>query len=267
MLIDWFTVVAQIINFLILLVLLHRFLYKPILKTIDKRQDQMAARWHAAEAAQEKARAEAQKHRQAQQTLEEQREQLLAEARSTAQTVHYTELQKAREAIAQKRREWQNALDHEQQTIMADLQHQFGLQMVAIIRRVLQDLANADLEQQAIQTFQHKLQNLDTDTRQAMAAAFADQDQPITVQTALELPAESQAALRQTLQDSQLLNGHPIRFDVSPELIFGIRLQNKAYDLAWSAEDYLEDLERTLRQHLPLVASQPPQAPEPEAAD
>jgi F-type H+-transporting ATPase subunit b len=32
MLIDWFTVVAQIINFLILVYLLKRFLYKPIIK-------------------------------------------------------------------------------------------------------------------------------------------------------------------------------------------------------------------------------------------
>jgi len=38
MLIDWFTVVAQVINFLILVWLMKRFLYKPILNAIAARE-------------------------------------------------------------------------------------------------------------------------------------------------------------------------------------------------------------------------------------
>jgi F-type H+-transporting ATPase subunit b len=41
--IDWFTVIAQAINFLILVWLLKRFLYKPILKAIDEREKKIAA--------------------------------------------------------------------------------------------------------------------------------------------------------------------------------------------------------------------------------
>ena len=36
--IDWFTLIAQIINFILLMWLLKRFLYKPILAAIDKRE-------------------------------------------------------------------------------------------------------------------------------------------------------------------------------------------------------------------------------------
>ena len=43
MLIDWFTVGAQAVNFLILVWLLKRFLYKPILKAIDAREKRIAA--------------------------------------------------------------------------------------------------------------------------------------------------------------------------------------------------------------------------------
>ena len=42
MLIDWFTVVAQVVNFLILVWLLKRFLYKPILDAIDAREKRIA---------------------------------------------------------------------------------------------------------------------------------------------------------------------------------------------------------------------------------
>ena len=43
MLIDWFTVVAQVVNFLILVWLLKRFLYKPILDAIDAREKRIAS--------------------------------------------------------------------------------------------------------------------------------------------------------------------------------------------------------------------------------
>ena len=40
--IDWFTVLVQAINFLILVWLLKRFLYKPILHAIDEREKGIA---------------------------------------------------------------------------------------------------------------------------------------------------------------------------------------------------------------------------------
>ena len=43
MLIDWFTVLAQLVNFLILVWLLKRFLYRPILDAIDAREKRIAA--------------------------------------------------------------------------------------------------------------------------------------------------------------------------------------------------------------------------------
>ena len=50
MLIDWFTVAAQAINFLILVGLLSRFLYKPILHAIDEREKGIATQLAQAEA-------------------------------------------------------------------------------------------------------------------------------------------------------------------------------------------------------------------------
>ena len=59
MLIDWFTVVAQVVNFLILVWLLKRFLYKPILDAIDAREKRIAAELADADA--KKAAAEKQR--------------------------------------------------------------------------------------------------------------------------------------------------------------------------------------------------------------
>ena len=47
--IDWVTVLAQIANFLVLLWLLKRFLYRPILDGIDAREAQISKRMAAAD--------------------------------------------------------------------------------------------------------------------------------------------------------------------------------------------------------------------------
>ncbi|HEY4789048.1 MAG TPA: hypothetical protein VIH57_23530, partial [Bacteroidales bacterium] len=49
MLIDWFTVAAQLINFLVLVWLLKRFLYKPVLKAIDEREKRIVMQLQEAE--------------------------------------------------------------------------------------------------------------------------------------------------------------------------------------------------------------------------
>ncbi|MEO8614423.1 MAG: F0F1 ATP synthase subunit B, partial [Luteolibacter sp.] len=59
MLIDWFTVGAQALNFLILVGLMKRFLYKPILSAIDAREKKIAAELADADAK----KADAQKER------------------------------------------------------------------------------------------------------------------------------------------------------------------------------------------------------------
>ena len=44
MLIDWFTVLAQIVNFLILVALMKRFLYGPLVAAIDAREQSIDTR-------------------------------------------------------------------------------------------------------------------------------------------------------------------------------------------------------------------------------
>jgi F-type H+-transporting ATPase subunit b len=247
MLIDGFTVVAQIINFLILLGLLHHFLYQPILKTLGKRQAQLAARWQAARLEQDKAAAALETHRQAQRELEAHRQAQLAAAAAAIAATRQAQLQQVRQEVEQTRRAGLDAVAAEQQRWWVGWQRHLGQQAIAVARQVLQDLANQDLEAQIIQVFQQRLLALDTDTHQAIATAFRRQQRPITLETSWPLSAAHQAQLRQTLTAAHLLGDQPLEFATSADLIGGIRLHNDAYDLTWSLADHLQTLEGTLQ--------------------
>ncbi len=47
--IDYFTIIAQIINFLILVFLLRHFLYGPLLRSMDEREQKISTRLKEAE--------------------------------------------------------------------------------------------------------------------------------------------------------------------------------------------------------------------------
>ncbi|WP_445260588.1 F0F1 ATP synthase subunit B family protein, partial [Picosynechococcus sp. PCC 7002] len=107
MLIDWFTVFAQILNFVILLGLLRWFLYKPILQVMAKRQAQLAEQWQTATDLQAQAHQALEQYHQEQQSLQAQRASFLAAARAAADEERQRQLLTLREDIQAQREAWE----------------------------------------------------------------------------------------------------------------------------------------------------------------
>ncbi len=84
MLIDWFTVVAQAVNFLILVWLLKRFLYQPILNAIDAREKRIAAELADADAKKAEAQQEREEFRRKNAEFDQQHTALLNQATAEA---------------------------------------------------------------------------------------------------------------------------------------------------------------------------------------
>jgi len=84
MLIDWFTVVAQIINFLILVFLLKHFLYGRIINAIDQREGRITSRLEDAEIQRREAENEAAMFKLKNQDFDSQREEMISNAKVPA---------------------------------------------------------------------------------------------------------------------------------------------------------------------------------------
>src|SRR5688500_8544406 len=90
MTVDWLTVGAQALNFLVLVYLLKRFLYGPVVRAMARREEAIGERQREAEQRREDAEAEARRHREAREALEGQRECLLARAHEEADELRRT---------------------------------------------------------------------------------------------------------------------------------------------------------------------------------
>lgn len=245
MLINWFTVFAQILNFLILVFLLRRFLYRPILKVMQQRQAQLEERWYEAEQLQEKAKQEIAAYQQQQQDLQQQQDSLLTQARFTAEAERQHLLTQIRQEMANQRAAWQEDLWQEQDAFLRTLRQKVIHQTYAIARQALTDLANADLEAQMIQVFCDRLHHLEDEQKQAIFQALSQTNQPILVRSSGEISPQIQQQLRDQLH-SQFPITQAIEFTTAPNLLCGIEIKLAGQEIVWSLDTYLQTLEQRL---------------------
>src|SRR5665648_554544 len=85
MLLDSFTIIAQIINFLILIYLLKRFLFNRIIQIMDEREKQITDQMQDAKTAKEAAQKELDEQQRIREELQEKWNEMLAEAKKDAQ--------------------------------------------------------------------------------------------------------------------------------------------------------------------------------------
>jgi F-type H+-transporting ATPase subunit b len=105
--------ISQIINFLLLLVILRVFLYKPIVNMLDKRRETIRTQLEEADTARSEAEAAKQEYEKQLEEAKEERRSMLAEAREQADKMREEILEKARgdaQALVAKNEEEMEAL-------------------------------------------------------------------------------------------------------------------------------------------------------------
>lgn len=249
MLIDWFTVVAQLINFLILVFLLHRFLYRPIVKTIKSRQKEVEQSWQDAEDEQEAAAAAVASYQQKQQELEQKRQEIIARAKEEGEQEYHNLVKQARQEVEHKQTAWEKAIAQQQEQFLENLKEKVTQQVYAITRQALQELADVKLEEQAIANFIHRLENLDASEQNNLAQSLQKSDNGLVIRSGYELSSETRDKIVDSLHRQQIYQGNNIRFVTTPDLICGIELQASDYKVAWNLENYLQSLDQHLAQH------------------
>jgi F-type H+-transporting ATPase subunit b len=245
MLIDWFTVAAQAINFLILVGLLSRFLYKPILHAIDEREKGIATQLAQAEA--DKANAQKQRDdlQQKNETFDQERAALLKKAADEAAIERERLLDEARKDADTLRAKRQEALRTEQHNLNQAILRCSQLEVFAITRKTLADLANSSLEQRVAEVFIQRLRALSGSAKEQLAAALKTSTQPARVRSAFDLPTAQRSAVGSAIHETFATNIQ-VEFETAPELVSGIELSTGGQKVAWSIADYLATLQKSV---------------------
>jgi len=248
-LIDWFTVAAQIVNFLILMALLKYFLYDRVVKAMDEREEKIHSRLQQAESLRQEAEREREVYRHKNREIDRKRDEVLARVEVEAARRREEALQEAREEIDRLRSGWREALHREQESFLRRLRLTAAGQVMAVSRRVLADLADAGIEKKVVDAFLRRLEGMDSDERQEAVDAIMKEGGLVVLRSAGALsPAERRkisAVLRRVLGE-----GIKVEYETVPEMVLGVELVSRGQKIAWNLEEYLTHLETGVREIL-----------------
>jgi F-type H+-transporting ATPase subunit b len=283
-LIDWFTVIAQVVNFLILVWLLKRFFYQPILNALDARERRIAAELADADARKLEAEKERDEFQQKNNELDQQRLALLNKALAEAQAERQRLFATTRKDLDNLRARRERTLEREYRDLSDALARQTCAEVFAIARKVLADLAGTTLEAHIVEAFIKRMRESSDEEKAHLASAFksapilatatsaASRAAPaavaagaaggeLMINSTFDLSAAQQDAIKAVLKESLGID-LPVRFATRPDLVSGIELVANGYKVAWSIAAHLASLQNEVGK---LLENQSGHESEPES--
>jgi F-type H+-transporting ATPase subunit b len=253
-LINWFTVAAQAVNFVILVWLLQHFLYQPMLAAIDAREHKIAAALAdaaAGQAAAQKSRDELsgklkafdddQAARLAQVVLQvnAQREHLLDAARG-----------EAAELVAKQR----STLGADSAALTDHMAQLVTAEVFSIAGKALGDLASAGLEERLGAVFTRELHQMNAESKAAFGAALRQSAMNARVRSRVALPDGEKAALRNAVNETFAADVH-LEFEIVESGESGIELLAGGQRLAWGIHEYIQAFQEKARALMVMAAA------------
>lgn len=259
--IDWITVSAQIINFLVLVWLLKRFLYKPVIGAMERREQRIAERLDQAQQKKKDAEQREQQYREKTGELEQRRESLLEEAREEAEKERDKLLQDARDAAEEKRRKWMRQVEEEKRSFLDQLEQRAADAIQSVAARALGDLGSRELEEAMVSRLLEQLDSIE----RADAEALAGEGGGVEVVSAGELESATRSRLTRAIH-SHFGKELEVSYGTAPELLCGIAIRSGGRRLGWNLSDYLDALRESMDDMLDKVAARRAKDDETDAA-
>lgn len=241
--IDWWTLALQTANVLILIWLLGRFFFRPVMDIVARRQDAANKILDDARHARQQAadmRAEVEQMRA---KISAERDGIMAQARDAARIE--TEKQQAQLAdeLARQRSEAAAAISRDRAAAQSAVIDHASELSVDIARRLLSRVPERSILAAFVEELCREIRALPTALRDGLASATADR--PIEVVTAEPLSSEQQQYVGRALKDALGVEP-PLAFRSDSSIVGGLELHGQGTIIrnSWSA-----DLER-IRQEL-----------------
>ena len=243
MLIDWFTVGAQAVNFIILVWLLKRFLYKPILNAIDAREKRIAADLAAAAVREAQARKSQDEFDEKNKKFDQDRDALMAKAALEIKAEHDRLLDDARKAANDLLSEQRAAARGDATALMEQMMRLAAGEVFDVARRALSDLASMALEERLGEIFTRRLREMKPEAKQLLGLALRASGAAAVVHSRFSLAEQERATIRNALNETFAADIR-VAFETAPDGICGVELTVGGQKLSWSIAGYLGALEQ-----------------------
>ncbi|MBD3427075.1 MAG: hypothetical protein GF409_07605 [Candidatus Omnitrophica bacterium] len=246
--IDLFTVAAQIVNFLILVWILHHFLFRRIVRAMDERQERIRSRFSEAEKAKEEAEDQMSRIKEKREELEKEKDQILEKARRRAGEEKSSMLEDARKELDRMRKEWRDQVEEEKQDFLRELKQKTGEEVCQILRKMTSELANKELEEAAVEALIKRLSSMENEQSEKIRNFLKDSGGSLKVVSTFTVGDELKERLNEILR--QMGASEPPGYEVNEGPLCGVELSTESARISWSASGYIDELEKRVTEQL-----------------
>lgn len=243
--INWFTVIAQVINFLILVWLLKRYLYKPVLQAIDIREKKIVAQLNEAQNKMAVAQKEGDEFQKRNEVFDQERKEHMNKVIEEVKLEKQKLLEEARNESIALRSRLEAGYKDQQQNLNDEIRRKTQLEVFAIAGKTLTDLASLSLEKQSVDIFIERLHLLKDEGKKQFSAALNSFDHTLVVKSAFVLPEVQRSDIEKAV--NEIIDDEiSFRYETAPELVSGIEISTNGYKLTWNIAAYLASLEKNV---------------------
>lgn len=239
---ELYTIIAQLINFSVLLFILNKFLYKPVLKTMDKRREDIKNKIEETQNKLEESDKLKEEYFNKLQEVEKENITLRKQALEDIKKFKDSELQKVKEDISLKKDKFNDYLDLEQKSLIENFNENLSDLFVEYSNNILRVLANSTLQGEIVNNFMQKINDL-TDEKVESVNKLNVED--IYISSNDELTDKQ----KDFIKDSLVKKGFKfkdIQYTVDKKLILGIELKAKSYVLSWDVRELTNNFISTI---------------------
>lgn len=244
--INWFEIVAQIINFFVLLFILQKLLYKPVVKVMQERQERIQESQIEADEQMNKANELINQYDSKIVDIDSEKREILDNARTKAQERKTILLEEYREEAENKREAYLREIEDEKENFIANLRRNLGESAVKIASYVLNTISSRELEDEVFKNFINILQNLDDNIPDSISLEGEDS---IDIHTSRDLSREEKNTIEGTLKE-KLKAVKSVNYEIDESLVLGYELDFETYTLHTNIKNYLDTIEKDIIENL-----------------
>jgi F-type H+-transporting ATPase subunit b len=243
--INWFTVIAQIINFLVLVWLMKKYLYKPILQAIDEREKRIASEIADAKSKMTEAKKEQDEFQKKNDAFDRHKKKIMDQATSDAEDERQKLLDAAKKEAAGVKQKLEEASKELQENLSNEISQKTQHEVLSITKKALSELASTNLEEQSVHVFIRNIKAITEKDKKQFIDAFHSDSTPVWVKSAFDLPEKEQKSITTAIAG---VLGHDVKYEfkTDPKMISGIELAANGYKLSWSLAGYINSLEKSI---------------------
>lgn len=240
--INWFEIVAQMINFLILLFLLNKLFYKPVIKAMEERQERIFKEQNEAEEKMNDANELVATYEDKMAEIDKKEKNILENAKQEALEKKEELIEDYKNEAQKKGNDFLNEIEEEKDDFLKELRFSLGKNAISVATNILSILSEEELKEKVFQSFINKIESMD---QEMLKNELPSENKELLLISSEDIPEAQRKKLEKKIKE-KIGDFKNISYTVEKDLILGYELNLDTITVHTNIKKYLDEAEKNV---------------------